>query len=216
MSDTWVQELTSRVAAEIRRLRGTRSVQWLSDKTDELGHRVSRSTISELENGKRQTIALDAVIVLAAALNTAPITLIYPGPYAVTDRVELLPDVNARMISAAQWFAGRGDDYGDPDNGNMEAFAEALTVLDLMDKRNALLSLLSEDGSVPIKSESERELIIAQVADYQRQIITLGGGDEFQLLKAMVEATIATGEPMDESDLFRSGSVKWDGGSDGR
>lgn len=98
MSQDWGAELTGRIAAEIKRLRVEKrgSGQWLSDQTAELGHRVSRSTISEIENGKRQSIAVDALIVLAAALEVRVADLIYPG----TGFVEVLPGVmNSRAAA---------------------------------------------------------------------------------------------------------------------
>lgn len=78
-------------------------MQWLSDRTDELGHPVSRSTISELENGKRQTISLDAVIVLAAALEASVADLLYPGG---TDEVEVLPGEFVERSKAVEALTG--------------------------------------------------------------------------------------------------------------
>ena len=102
MSDTWAPELTSRIAAEIKALRGERSGQWLSDETAAIGHRVSRSTISEIETGKRQTISIDAVIVLSAALKVSVADLLYPG----LDDVEMLPDRVVRRGQAIEALVG--------------------------------------------------------------------------------------------------------------
>jgi transcriptional regulator with XRE-family HTH domain len=102
MSDTWAPELTSRIAAEIKALRGERSGQWLSDETAAIGHRVSRSTISEIETGKRQTISVDALIVLAAALKVSVADLIYPG----LDDVEMLPGLVVRHGEAIEALVG--------------------------------------------------------------------------------------------------------------
>jgi len=102
MSDTWAPELTSRIAAEIKALRGERSGQWLSDETAAIGHRVSRSTISEIETGKRQTISVDALIVLAAALKVSVADLIYPG----LDDVEMLPGLVVRHGEAVDALVG--------------------------------------------------------------------------------------------------------------
>lgn len=102
MSDTWAAGIAQRVAAEIRRLRGEHSGQWLSDRTAELGHRVSRTTISELENGKRMTVSVDALIVLAAALDVAVADLLYPG----IEPVELLPGRVVGRGEAIEALAG--------------------------------------------------------------------------------------------------------------
>lgn len=105
MSEFWSDEVTARIAGEIRRLRGDRSGQWLSDRTAELGQRVSRSTISEIETGRRKSITVADLILLAAALETAPIALVYPAPYG-TDAIRVVPHVNGSKTWALQWFSG--------------------------------------------------------------------------------------------------------------
>ncbi len=103
-NDDWAAEITSRIGGEIKRLRGKRSGQWLSDRTDELGQRVSRSTISEIETGRRKSITVTDLILLAAALNTTPVALVYPGPYMEPTR--FTPNQEVPEIWAAQWFSG--------------------------------------------------------------------------------------------------------------
>lgn len=105
MSETWAADLASRIAGQIKALRGDRSGQWLSDRTAELGHRVSRSTISELENGKRQTIAVDALIVLAAALDVSTADLLYPE----FGEVEVLPGHLVSREQAVEALAGTAE-----------------------------------------------------------------------------------------------------------
>jgi hypothetical protein len=100
----WQEGITRRVAEELRRLRGENSVQWLSDRTAELGYRVSRSTISDMEVGRRTRFEVAELIVLAAALGVPPVALLYPG--VLTEEVELLPGVSCTAFDAAQWFSG--------------------------------------------------------------------------------------------------------------
>lgn len=107
MSDSWPDEVTTRIASEIKRLRVEVldvSGQWLSDRTHELGHRVSRSTISEIESGRRKSITIADLVILAAALDTVPIALIYPGPYS--QDVRALPKLQVPQIWAVRWFSG--------------------------------------------------------------------------------------------------------------
>jgi len=49
----WARDTTQRVASELKKLRAEHTVQWLSDRTAELGHRIGRSRISDLERGDR-------------------------------------------------------------------------------------------------------------------------------------------------------------------
>ena len=102
--ENWATEQVRRIAATVRQLRGDRSGQWLSDETAKAGHRIARTTISELESGKRKTVTTAELCVLAWALKVPPVRLLYPdlpdGP------VEIVPGVTVPSIKAATWFSG--------------------------------------------------------------------------------------------------------------
>lgn len=103
--DEWAVDVVRRVGAEVKRLRGnSRSAQWLSDRCADLGYPIGRATISEIEVGRRKSVSVPELIVLAAALNTSPVNLVYPGPYQ--NAVEILPARKAGEFNAAQWFSG--------------------------------------------------------------------------------------------------------------
>ncbi|WP_137873446.1 helix-turn-helix transcriptional regulator [Rhodococcus sp. Q] len=104
MTQPWQDGIVRRVADEVRRLRGENSVQWLSDRTAELGYRISRSTISDMEVGRRTRLEVAELIVLAKALGVPPILLLYPG--IPGNPVEVLPGVAMDSLAAAQWFGG--------------------------------------------------------------------------------------------------------------
>lgn len=106
----WGEEQTRRIALEIRRLRGRRSAQWLANRTSELGYAISRSVISDLEIARRRYITTAEVTILARALDTAPIALIYPFPY-YGDEIEVLPSSEFEKIVAVQWFTGKQGIY---------------------------------------------------------------------------------------------------------
>jgi len=128
-SDDWGKALTRRVAAAIKHQRKGRTVQWVSDRTAELGHRVSRSRISDIEAGKRGgPIGVAELIVISAALRVSPVQLLFPdlpdGP------VELLPQCHTPSEDAVNWFSGLRTPYLDnPAKGTEEevdaAIAEA-------------------------------------------------------------------------------------------
>lgn len=106
MSKDWATDQAARIGDEVKRLRGSRSGQWLSDRTEGIGYRVARTTISELENHKRKYVTTAELIVLAMALDTAPITLLYPGPY-LDGMVRLSPKgAEIPEIVAVEWFSG--------------------------------------------------------------------------------------------------------------
>jgi transcriptional regulator with XRE-family HTH domain len=96
------------VAREVRRYREMQrprmSVQRLADRTAELGMLIPRSVLANLESGRRETVSVAEVLVLAAALNVAPIDLICPVGF--DKQTEMLPDRTMEPLSAMRWFAG--------------------------------------------------------------------------------------------------------------
>jgi transcriptional regulator with XRE-family HTH domain len=96
MTGEWGQAVTNRIAARIKELRGERSAQWIEDRTSELGHRISRATVWELESGQRKTITMQDLLMLAAALGVKVADLLYPD----AGMVEVLPGVEVRRDEA--------------------------------------------------------------------------------------------------------------------
>ena len=87
------------------------SAQALSDRVTELGHPVSRTTISDLELGRRgERLLVPDLIALAAALGTSPGSLLYPDfPHGT---VEVLPGITGTSVSAARWLGTGQGVYG--------------------------------------------------------------------------------------------------------
>lgn len=106
MEQPWSRGVHERIARAVRTLRGNRSAQWLADRTAELGHPITRAQITNYENGRKASLDIADLIVLAAALNTSPVVLVYPGPYS--DEVEVVPGRQAPTYFAADWFSGLG------------------------------------------------------------------------------------------------------------
>lgn len=97
--------MTNRIGAEVKRLRATRSTLWLEKATERLGFKVSRTSISQLENGNRTSISVAEWLVLAAALEVPPALLLYPSyPYGT---VEYLPKEHKPAHTATDWISGR-------------------------------------------------------------------------------------------------------------
>ncbi|MCA4996276.1 hypothetical protein HWD35_16275 [Tsukamurella tyrosinosolvens] len=72
--------MNRQIAEGIVALRGRRSAQWLSDRTAELGHRVSRAAISNFENHRKKSLDIADLLVIAKALQVGLVDLIYPDP----------------------------------------------------------------------------------------------------------------------------------------
>lgn len=101
----WQKEMTARIGSEVQRLRGDRSQLWLEQRTEKLGHRVSRGGLSQLESGNRRSISVAEWLVLSAALEVPPLLLIWPK--YPDGRVDMLPKFRVDAFDAHAWVAGR-------------------------------------------------------------------------------------------------------------
>ncbi|MGW3495870.1 helix-turn-helix domain-containing protein [Streptomyces sp. NPDC001020] len=113
----WVDQVMATVAGEVRRRRKELgwSAQDLADKCDEIGHPIPRNVIANMESGRRSNLPLVDVMVLAEALNTPPICLIYPVGYV--DDVQRLPLQHpTSTLNALHWFTGEETDLGADDD----------------------------------------------------------------------------------------------------
>lgn len=102
----WSRATIDRVAAGIRDARGHRSAQWLSDRTEELGHPISRVAISNLEVGRKSGLDIADFLILARALEVPPIALLFPG--LIDSPVEVVPGQHVVAADAFRWFTAEG------------------------------------------------------------------------------------------------------------
>jgi transcriptional regulator with XRE-family HTH domain len=102
----WSTRITRLTAIRIRVWRERRglSAQQLSDKSAELGYRVPRSVIANLENERRHFIGLAEVLILAAALDVPPVLLI--TAVGEQDHIELLPGLETTAWRGRGWLLG--------------------------------------------------------------------------------------------------------------
>ncbi|TQE25333.1 XRE family transcriptional regulator [Streptomyces ipomoeae] len=87
----WADRIKANVAGEVRRRRKEMgwSAQDLADRCEQLGHPIPRNVIANMESGRRANLPLVDVMVLAAALETYPVCLIFPVGYV--DETQELP-----------------------------------------------------------------------------------------------------------------------------
>jgi transcriptional regulator with XRE-family HTH domain len=87
----WADRIKANVAGEVRRRRKEMgwSAQDLADRCEGLGHLIPRNVIANMESGRRANLPLVDVMVLAAALETYPVCLIFPVGYV--DETQELP-----------------------------------------------------------------------------------------------------------------------------
>lgn len=109
-SARWV---VARHLAAVRSRVGMASAQELADRVQELGGRLDRAAISKIESGTRN-VSLDEALLLAAALNVAPVHLFFP----LNDdaEVEIAPGLKRVPAAAARaWFRGQEPLPGQPE-----------------------------------------------------------------------------------------------------
>lgn len=161
----WAEREAHRLAMRIQDLRGRHSAQWLSDRTGELGYRVSRAVISDLETGRRRYLTTAELSVIAAALNVAPVALVYPGPY--DELIEALPDIEMPKLAAAQWFSGLFPaitDLSDRDKyrQNMQQLRTARTILE-WEERLSKVAIPAESGPLRDQALQQAEMLRHQI-----------------------------------------------------
>lgn len=132
----WQKELTATVGVNVKKLRADRSHLWLQNETEKLGFRVSRSGISELETGKRSSISVAEWLILARALEVAPVVLLMPDyPDGET---QYLPGHHAMGYEVAEWITGQRTTNTNPTSGNTAPVAAPTPLGYLLEKRKHL------------------------------------------------------------------------------
>ncbi len=179
---SWADEQAARVAQAIRQLRKDRgrSAQWLADRTAELGYTVTRPVIADLESGRRKYVTTVELMVLARALNTAPIALLYPDPLS-GDSIEMLPGSMASKMVALQWFSGEVDvpsawvcDDPDEYRSNLEPVEAARKVSDLEGRKLTLMKVFQGRDSGKWDEATD---VVPEITRIQREIDKLRGTD---------------------------------------
>jgi transcriptional regulator with XRE-family HTH domain len=134
----WQKDMAERVgrAVQTRRQDLKMTAAVLAKRTAELGYPVSRVAIGKLENNHREgKFDLAELLVLAAALDIAPLELLYPG--APDQVVELLPSQTATTLDASTWFIGNPD-WLVTLQGQLDTLARAITGPPRPGKKGAL------------------------------------------------------------------------------
>ena len=105
--ERWRAEFHQRVAEAIKRRRdGRMSGAELADATARLGYPLTRSQIANYESGRKQSLDVIELWVIATALGVAPLELLLPG--RPDQSVEMLPGgQTATTLAAATWFVGK-------------------------------------------------------------------------------------------------------------
>ncbi|KNB50238.1 helix-turn-helix domain-containing protein [Streptomyces caatingaensis] len=166
----WVDQVMATVAAEVRRRRKElrMSAQDLADACEEIGYPIPRNVIANMESGRRATLPLVEVLVLAEALRTYPVCLLYPVGYV--DRVQRLPfRASEPTWDAMRWFTGDKEGFGVEDS-MLRAFRAHVS-----HQRAALAALKAEKHerwkAETAPNQAEREEAALAQADYAERAV---------------------------------------------
>ncbi|MCC9311945.1 helix-turn-helix domain-containing protein [Kitasatospora sp. RB6PN24] len=102
----WQAGVTGRVAEAVRRFREERgmSAQDVAAACAKLGYPIARNVIANLENGRRSSVDVAEVLVLAKVLDVPPVALLVP--LGEVGEIELLPGLMYSTGEALQWVCG--------------------------------------------------------------------------------------------------------------
>ena len=103
----WSKALVKRAGQAVKVARRGKSAAWLSDRTAELGYRISPTVIAKLDSGHRgEVLSVPELFVLAAALEIPPMLLLFPTYPDEEANIELLPGYVASVRPSADWLSG--------------------------------------------------------------------------------------------------------------
>lgn len=98
----WPGRIAATVASQMRKYRRERkiSTQRLAVMTAELGMEIPRSVLANFESGRRETVTVAELLILAYALDVTPAMLLIPSGEA-----EILPGITWPSEKAAHWLS---------------------------------------------------------------------------------------------------------------
>lgn len=128
--EDWPARLARIVATEVKRYRRERGLtaQQLADRCAELGVAFPRAVLANFESGRRPTVSIAELLVLAAALDVPPMLLLVP--LGRVDMVEILPGRLLPPRRALGWLDGEE---------SFDLEANEARGLDWMDRRSTRL-----------------------------------------------------------------------------
>ena len=101
----WPGSWSAQIGSRIRTLRNAAgmSAQKVSDRCTDLGFPIPRSTIANIESGRKEALPIHEIAVLAAALDVAPAALLFPVD--APDPVQVLPGQWTDPFAGWLWFS---------------------------------------------------------------------------------------------------------------
>lgn len=143
------------------------SAQALSDACAETGYEIPRTVIANLENGRRTSVEITDLLVLAKALKVPPIALLMPVGSAGT--IEVLPGKEVSIWDAVTWFTAEVPLGEEPPEGTIAAtfyefriheqvLSAARKSVEFADDTRRTLSLVHDPKQRAVNNEMQEKL----------------------------------------------------------
>lgn len=112
-SNDWAMTWRRRIGQAVRDAReGKRyTAEQVAERATALGYPLTRDTVINVELGRKKTLDVCEVVILAKVFEVAPLSLLYPD--LVDTPVQALPGLDTTGGDAALAFAGYLDEDGD-------------------------------------------------------------------------------------------------------
>jgi transcriptional regulator with XRE-family HTH domain len=190
----WSTAAVSRIGAKVKALRKAKGLtaEGLAQQVETMGYRpYTRAALVNLELGRKRSVDVSELLVLARVLGTPPMLLIYPGMSA--GEVEVLPGQQASSWAAAEWFSGQAPYQATDDAGRFvydrAAYDEGARVLLLAQQEHELIEQLAyarrlRDAAAHETDTSTDELMkanrhvqnmVERLRQVGQQMVALGG-----------------------------------------
>lgn len=193
--EEWPARLARTMAGEVRRFRQVRgmSAQQLADRCAELGMPIARSVLANFESGRRPTLSVAELLVIAQALRVPPAALVFPVGYQA--RIEVLPGRKIDTFQATQWFGGEGLEHTHPEaerttEEERELFRSAPVGADLVREHERLVRAL-------VSHQLRADEKIKRAAQLDHDFDSELRGALLQVADAMTDTTYRTAEEVE-------------------
>lgn len=103
----WASQSAVTIGESVARWRGRRklSAQRLAERCNKLGMpSLTRTVITKLENGRKESVSTAELAILATALDVPPVILMFP--IGERDTVDVTPGWERDPLDAIYWFSG--------------------------------------------------------------------------------------------------------------
>lgn len=153
---TWNQRMVAAVGEHVKQIRESKSpklsAERLAERVSKLGYPYSRSALVNLEYGRKKTLEVTELLVIAEALDIPPVELLFPG--LMTEQCEFLPGQFTTAWHSLKRFTGETDHGG----------------VAMRDQREYRLSLMREldKNQAQILESGERRKAALSAGDHDR------------------------------------------------